>query len=180
MRELICWDMITLDGYFQGPDADLSWFHFDDELERYVSDTQHSAGALLFGRVTYEMMADHWPSETGEIADFMNTVPKVVASRTLDQVGWHPPTIVNDDVAGEVRKLKEQPGGPVFVFGSATLTATLLAYGLVDELRIGVNPVILNEGVPLFKGGGGDRQELRLAESRVLGSGVVILHYRPV
>lgn len=179
MRDLICWDVVSVDGFFEGPDHDISWFPFDDELEEYILDTQRSAGTLLFGRVTYEMMAAYWPAATGPIAEFMNTVPKVVVSRTLSEVDWHPTTIIRDDVADRIAKLKQEPGQPIFVFGSADLTDSLLAYGLVDELRIGVSPILLGDGVPMFRRGGG-RRPLRLTWSRTFGSGLVVLHYRPV
>jgi dihydrofolate reductase len=179
MRELICWDMVSVDGFFEGPEHDISWFAFDEELERYSLDTQRSASALLFGRVTYEMMAAYWPSESGDIADFMNSTPKVVVSNTLREADWHPTMIVRgEDVAGEIAKLKREPGGDIFVFGSADLTSSLLRYGLVDELRIGVNPILLGDGNRMFKRGG-SRQSLRLVTSTALRSGLVILHYRP-
>lgn len=178
MRKLILWDMLSLDGHFVDPDRTLDWFHFDDELERYIIDTQTSAGTLFFGRVTYEMMVGHWPNEEGDIADFMNTVPKVVFSRTLEAVDWANTRLVAENVPGEVTKLKEEPGGDIFTYGSADLSAALLEHGLVDEYRIAINPIILGEGEPFFKGGH-DRIPLELVESRPLGSGLVILHYRP-
>lgn len=178
MRKLIAWDMVSLDGYFEGPDHDLSWFVFDDELERYVTDTQQDAGTLLFGRVTYQMMAAYWPHAEGRIADFMNRVEKVVFSRTLENVDWHNSRIVRDDVPDEVARIKAQPGGDIFVFGSADFTATLMRHNLIDEYRIGINPVLLGRGVPLFKEGP-ERAKLTLLEARPLQSGVVILHYAP-
>lgn len=179
MPDLICWDMVSVDGFFEGPEHDISWFAFDEELERYIIDTQRSAGTLLFGRRTYEGMAAYWPTATGEIAGFMNRVPKVVVSDTLQATDWQPTTIVRgEDMPREVARLKQDPGGTIFVFGSADLTASLLRHGLVDELRIGLNPILLGAGNRMFKAGG-DRQALRLATATVLKSGLVILHYRP-
>lgn len=149
------------------------------ELENYILETQLAAGTLLFGRVTYERMAAHWPTAEGEIAEFMNSVPKVVFSRTLPSADWTNTTLLRDDVPEEVATLKRQPGGDIFVFGSAGLSATLIEHGLVDEYRIGINPILLGGGVPLFKGRTG-RLPLSLVDVTRLGSGLVILHYRPV
>ncbi len=176
MRKLIIWDMVTVDGFFEGPGRDISWFVFEGELENYIRETQAKADTLIFGRVTYDLMAAYWPSERGWIADFMNSIEKVVFSRTLKSAGWNNTKLFNADVAEEVSRLKARDGGDIFVFGSADLTATLMEHGLVDEYRLGINPVILGRGTPLFKGGG-DRILLKHLETKTLKSGVVILHY---
>jgi dihydrofolate reductase len=178
MRKLILWDMVTLNGLFEGPDHDISWFVFEDELERYILETQADADTLLFGRVTYEMMAGYWTSAEGKIADFMNSVQKFVFSRTLSSADWANTTLVKDHAGEAVAKLKEAPGQDIFVFGSADFSATLIEEGLVDEYRIGFNPVVLGKGVPFFKNGM-EQLDLKLLESRPLKSGVVILHYAP-
>ena len=178
MRKVIAWEMVTVDGYFEGPNRNIDWFVFDDELEKYILETQMSADTLLFGRVTYQMMAAYWPSAEGRIADFMNAAPKVVFSRTLDRVEWNNTTLVRDGIPAEIAKLKQQPGKNIFLFGSANFASTLTQHGLIDEYRLGVNPVVLGSGRPLFNGG---RKELglKLLETRPLKSGVVILHYEP-
>ena len=89
MRKVILWDMITVDGFFEGPGHDLGWFVFEEELERYILETQEKAGTLLFGRVTYEMMASYWPTASGRIADFMNGIEKIVFSRTMADPDWN-------------------------------------------------------------------------------------------
>ncbi len=88
MRKVILWDMVTVDGFFEGAGHDLGWFAFDQELERYILETQEQASTLLFGRATYEMMAAYWPTETGRIADFMNGIEKIVFSTTMTEPGW--------------------------------------------------------------------------------------------
>jgi len=178
MKRVITWNMLTLDGFFAAPDGNLDWFVFDDELERYIKETPLQAGTLLFGRVTYQMMADYWRTAEGEIAAFMNGVQKYVFSRTLDSADWNRTTLVKGDSVETVRKLKQQPGKDIFVFGSADFSATLMRHGLIDEYRIGLNPVILGKGIPLFKEGV-EKLKLRLLTSRPLKSGVVILHYEP-
>jgi dihydrofolate reductase len=178
MRKVIMWNMVTVDGFFEGPTRNIDWFVFDDELEKYILETQMTADTLLFGRVTYQLMADYWPTAEGRIADFMNSVPKVVFSRTLDRAEWNNTRLVRDDVPGEIAKLKQQPGKDIFIFGSANFSSTLMQHGLIDEYRLGINPIVLGSGTPLFNGGR-HKLDLKLLETRPLKSGVVILHYEP-
>jgi len=178
MRRVIMWDMVSVDGFFEAPGHDIGWFVFEDELAAYIGETQLEADTLLFGRVTYEMMAAYWPSAEGNIATFMNGVEKFVFSRTLTSADWHRTTLLTGDAAKEVERLKQRDGGTIFVFGSADFAAGLIAKGLVDEYRLGINPVLLGNGVPLFKPGL-KRTELKLTHARPLKSGVVILHYQP-
>jgi len=180
MRKLIMWNLITLDGCFEGAkNWDLSWHErvWGEELERLSLEQLASADALLFGRVTYEGMAAYWQKEQGKVADYMNSLRKVVCSRTLETVDWNNTTLVRDDAAGEVARLKQQGNGNLFVFGSANLSKTLINEGLFDEYRIGIAPVIHGSGRPLF-GDGLKLQELELIESRPLSNGCVILRYR--
>jgi dihydrofolate reductase len=179
MPKVILWDMISLDGFFEGPNkGDIDWFAWDDDLEKYVLDTQSDVGTLLFGRVTYEGMAAYWPTETGQIADFMNSVPKVVFSTTLKETGWNNSRLVRNNVREEVLRLKQQPGGDIYCFGSADFASSLIDEGLVDEYRIGVNPILLGAGVLFFKGSD-TRRKLKLTDAKPLKSGLVILHYQP-
>jgi dihydrofolate reductase len=178
MKRLIAWNMVTLDGFFSAPDGNLDWFVFDDELDKYIRETQPQADTLVFGRVTYQMMASYWPTAEGDTATFMNGAPKYVFSRTLDKVDWTNSILVKGDAVAEVAKLKQQPGKDIYVFGSADFSATLQRHGLIDEYRIGVNPVILGKGIPLFKESEA-RLKLELIHSRTLKSGVVIMHYEP-
>ncbi len=179
MARLIMWNLMTLDGYMEGPNHDLSWHNdvWGDELEQLSIEQGKSAGALLFGRVTYELMAGYWPNETGEIADFMNALPKFVFSRTLTGSEWANTTVYKDDVAGTVARLKRETAKDIFLFGSANLAADLIAHDLIDEYRIGVCPVLLGAGTPLFKPGG--RHKLKLTDSKALSTGIVISRYVP-
>jgi len=178
MRKLIIWDMVTVDGFFEGPDRDISWFVFEEDLENYIRETQAKADTLIFGRVTYELMAAYWPSAEGWIADFMNNIEKVVFSRTLASADWNNTKLFKGNVAEEVSSLKAKAGGDIFVFGSANLASTLMEPDLIDEYHIGINPVILGRGTPLFKGSS-NKLPLKHLETRTLKSGVVILHYAP-
>ena len=181
MTRLIMWYMVTLDGYFEGPNSwEIDWHEsvWGEELEQLSLEQLQSAGMLLFGRVTYQGMANYWPSATGEVADFMNSIPKVVFSRTLATAEWSNTRLVKSDAQDEVLKLKQQPGKDIFIFGSADLSATLTRDGLIDEYRLGLAPVVLGGGHPLFIPGNG-RLALRLLEAKPLKSGCVILRYEP-
>jgi dihydrofolate reductase len=179
MAKLIMWNLMTLDGFVEGPSRDISW-HFDvwgEELERLSIEQGKAASGLLFGRITYELMANHWPKETGEVADFMNALPKYVFSRTLKTSNWNNTQLFNDAVAATVARLKRENSKDILLFGSADLAAHLIPHGLIDEFRIALNPVILGGGTPLFKPG--ERVKLKLLDSRTLSTGVVILRYQP-
>jgi dihydrofolate reductase len=179
MRKLIMWNIITLDGYFEGVNHwDLPWHEqvWGEELERFSLEQLGSADMLVFGRVTYEGMAPYWTTAQGAIADSMNRLPKLVCSRTLQMAAWNNTTLVKDNVAGEVARLKQQGNGNMFVFGSANLSRTLMNEGLFDEFRIGIAPVVHGRGMLLF-GDGHNPQRLRFLEARSLSTGCVILRY---
>jgi dihydrofolate reductase len=131
---------------------------------------------LVFGRVTYEGMAAYWTTAKGPIADYMNGLPKLVCSRTLQRAAWNNTTLVKEDVAAEIARLKQQGSGDMFVFGSADLSRTLMNERLFDEYRIGIAPVIHGRGRLLF-GDGQHPQNLRLLEARALSTGCAILRY---
>jgi len=179
MAKLIMWNLMTLDGFVEGPNRDISW-HDDvwgKELEQLSTEQLNAAGGLMFGRVTYELMANYWPSASGEIADFMNAAPKYVFSRTLTRSDWSNTQMFDADVSGTVARLKRESTKDIFLFGSADLAASLMPQGLIDEFRIAVTPVILGGGTPLFKPG--ERVKLKLIDSRAHSTGVVILRYQP-
>jgi len=175
------WNLITLDGFFDGVESwALDWHKYvwDDELEGFSVEQLRSAGMLLFGRVTYEGMAAYWQSAQGEVANFMNSLPKVVFSRTLDRADWKNTKLVNGDAASEVLELKRQGERNMFVFGSGGLSTTLIERGLFDEYRLGLVPVVLGSGKPLF-GRNLSQLGLKLLEARPLSSGCVVLRYEP-
>jgi len=179
MARLIMWNLMTLDGFVEGPDRDISWHEdvWGEELERLSIEQLHAAGGLLFGRVTYELMAGYWPNATGEVADFMNAAPKYVFSRTVKRSDWNNTQLFGDDAPETVARLKRESAKDIFLFGSAELAATLIPRGLIDEFRVALNPVILGGGTPLFKPG--EKVKLKLLDSRPLSTGVVILRYVP-
>jgi dihydrofolate reductase len=181
-------EFITLDGVIEDPGGSENFerggwaFDFDrgDEGTKFKLDEILEAEAQLLGRRTYDGFAAAWPSRTGEFADRMNKSPKYVVSSTLEEPSWENSTVISGNVAEEVSKLKEQPGGSILVAGSVQLVQTLLEHGLVDELHLMIFPVVLGKGKRLFEDGLG-KSALQLVESRPVGpDGVVILVYRPV
>jgi len=175
------WNVLTLDGYFEGAESwELDWHNdvWGEELERFSLDQLRSADMLLFGRITYEGMAAYWQTAEGEVADFMNNLPKLVFSRTLKAADWANTMLINDHAVPAVLKLKQEGAGNMFVFGSGNLSATFIREGLFDEYRLLIAPVILGTGNVLF-GHGLSRQTLKLLESEQLASGGVILRYAP-
>ncbi|MYZ46926.1 dihydrofolate reductase family protein [Propylenella binzhouense] len=181
MRKLVVWNLMTLDGSFEGAEKwDLA-FHeaaWGDELGAFSLRQAEEFGTLLFGRVTFEGMAAYWSKATGTTADFMNGVEKVVASRTPAKVDWNNSRLLEGELPGAVERLKQQPGKDIGVFGSADLLAALLRHELVDELRICIAPVVLGRGNPLFKPS--DRAlALKLTRTMPLKTGGVILYYEP-
>ena len=182
MRRIIVWNLMTLDGHFEGPKPWDLGFHglaWGPELERLSLRQAEEGDLLVFGRRTYEGMAAYWTTaeEHSEIKAFMNGVAKIVASRTLKEASWNNSRVVGDPVA-ELTRLKAGPGKAMLIFGSAELTASLLQAGLVDEMRICIVPVLLGAGNPLFKPAP-RRTLLKLLGSETTEGGSVILRYAP-
>lgn len=181
MRKIVAWNLMSLDGFFEGAkpwELDFHMTAWGDELEAFSLEQAEEIGTLLFGRATYEGMAAHWKGESGPIADFMNSVEKIVASRTLAEATWANSRLLDGEVPGAVERLKAEPGKDIFVFGSAGLVADLLAHGLIDEYRLCLAPVVLGNGKPLFKPA---PQALNMTLTKVtpLKTGAVILRYLP-
>lgn len=182
MRKLFSYVVISLDGYYEGPNGEFDWPNVDAEYFEFANQSNAHIDTLLFGRAGYEHMAAYWPHATGpdpEIVAFMNSVAKVVVSDTLEKAEWNNTTRVGgDDLAETVKALKRRPGKEIALFGSVRLTASLLELGLVDELRVLVNPIILGEGHSLFSTLN-TRLPLELWRTTTFRSGNVLLTYRP-
>lgn len=181
MSRLIMWNLITLDGFFEGAKPWDLGFHevvWGDELAKLGIEQMTGADGLVFGRATFEGMAAHWPSAKGAIADIMNSIPKYVCSRTLRSVDWNNSTILSGDAAEEVAKLKDAGSNDLLVFGSAGLSETLIREGLYDEYRLVVTPVILGSGKPLF-GRDVPGPKLDLLSSQTVKTGGVVVRYAP-
>lgn len=180
MRNLILFNMMTLDGFFEGPNADISWHNTDEEFNRFADEQLETAGMLVFGRKTYELMASYWPNAVDDpkIARLMNALPKLVFSSTMARAEWNNTRLVKDHPAAEIAALKLEPGKDLFLFGSARLASSLARQGLIDEFRIMLNPVILGAGTPLFSGITHPLR-LNLTSARSFANGNVLLTYRP-
>jgi dihydrofolate reductase len=178
MRKVIVSNVASLDGFFETPDKKLDWVVTDAEFFDYAKAMLRSADTLLFGRATYEHMANYWPTAPAEeVADKMNNLPKLVFSRTLQKVEWNNSRLAKENPPEEVSKLKKQPGHDMVVLGSATVASSLLEAGLVDEYRVILQPVLIGKGNFLFKDIT-ERIQLKLISARTFGSGVVLLSYR--
>jgi dihydrofolate reductase len=183
MRKILAFLVVTVDGYYEGPNQEFDWPVVDQEFNEFGLGQLEEIDTLLFGRVTYEGMASYWPTPAAEqddprVAAKMNTLPKLVVSRTLDKADWANTRILKGDVAAELTRLKQQPGKDIAIFGSSELVVSLLGMGLVDELRIMVHPVVLGAGRSLFRTAP-ERFSVQLVEARPFRSGSVLLTYRP-
>ena len=185
MRRIVVTEFVTLDGVMEDPGGAENvsrggWaFQFDRgaEGDQYKVDELMAADALLLGRRTFEGFAAAWPGQTGDFANKINAVRKIVVSSTLEDPAWSPTTVIRGDVARELGAMKDGPGGDILVAGSGHLVRTLLAYRLVDELRLMVFPIVLGTGNHLFSDGT-PKTSLRLVEARPVGpAGVTILTY---
>jgi dihydrofolate reductase len=184
LRKVIFQNMVTLDGFFEGPDHDISWHMVDDEFNQYAIEFSQTIDLLLFGRKTYELMAGYWPSEGAkeddpEVAEFMNRLPKIVFSKTLKHANWKNTSFIHEDAAQELMKLKQQPGKNIAIYGSANLALTFIENQLIDEFRIFINPVALGSGRTLFNGITG-KLRFELTNLRTFNSGLILLTYIPL
>ncbi|MEN9920478.1 MAG: hypothetical protein RL538_371 [Candidatus Parcubacteria bacterium] len=172
------WNVITLDGYFQGVEPwDLN-FHtsvYGDELERFSIEQLDSAEAIIYGSVTYDGMFSYWKNETGPVADRVNSMKKYVCSESIDSADWNNTEVLKDAVA-DIAKLKEAGESNLFVFGSGKLCNSLIKARLFDEYRLCIAPMILGEGRLLFENGL-PTENLSLLESRTLSTGGVLIRY---
>lgn len=184
MRTVFLFIVVSLDGFFEGPDHELDWHIVDDEFNEFALQQLNDVDTILFGRRTYQLMASYWPTQAGRedephIADKMNSLPKIVFSTTLETADWSNTRLIKHNALEEVSKLKEQPGKDVAIFGSSDLTVSLLKRGLVDEVRVVISPVVLGSGRLLFDGIG-EKVNLRLLRTRTFGSGNVLFCYQPI
>jgi len=180
MRKLVVWNLMTLDGYFEGEKPwDLAFhsYAWGPELEKLSEQFGEEGDLLVFGRKTYDGMAAYWPTaeENGKVKNYMNSIAKLAVSKTMKEAAWNNTRVVSDPVA-ELTKLKAEGGKTIFIFGSAELAASLIEEGLVDEYRICIVPVLLGSGNPLFKKSA-EKTELKLIGSSIAANGAVILRY---
>ncbi len=185
MRKLIVFNSVTVDGYFVDMNGDMSWAHNNDaEFNAFVQGNASAGGELLFGRITYELMAGYWPTPLAMkndpvVAEGMNSLPKVVFSRTMDKASWSNTRLVKGDPAAEVRKMKKAPGKDMVIMGSGSIVTQLAQESLIDEYQLVLIPVVIGRGRTMFEGIKG-KLKLKLARTRVFGNGNVWLCYEPM
>lgn len=187
MPKLFLFMMVSLDGYIEAPNHDLSWHNVDEEFNDFAAkQLQEDMGTLVFGRRTYDLMHEYWPTATPEdpkdaiVKNLMNTLPKIVISKSMESVeeeeNWQNVRLVKENFKGELQKLKQQDGKDIAVLGSNNLCVSLLEENLLDEIRIMISPVVIGEGTPLFKGIK-TRQNFHLTNTRNFKNGNVLLTY---
>jgi dihydrofolate reductase len=185
MRTLSVFNHVSLDGYFVDGRGDMSWAHQrqDAEWNAFTSENASGGGVLVFGRVTYDMMASFWPTPAAMqslpvVAERMNNLQKVVFSRTLDRASWSNTRLVKGDPVAELRGMKAEPGPDMVIMGSGSIVAQLSDAGVIDEYQVVVNPIALGSGRTMFEGMK-RRLNLTLKRTRAFANGNVVLWYQP-
>jgi dihydrofolate reductase len=189
-RPVVVTEFLTLDGYIVGPDEDISWVAegFDPQMQEDIAARMNRFGLFVFGRTTYEIFAEYWPhaepydegdallpsegKEDPRIIKALNDQPKLVFSTTLTEPEWAGTRVAAGDVAGEIRRLKQEQGGAIGLQGSASIVQALAAADLVDEYRLYLHPVVLGAGTPLFASGH-DRRDFELTDLVRYANGVI-------
>jgi dihydrofolate reductase len=186
MRRLSVFNAVSVDGYFTDAQGDMSWAYAgsdDPEWQAFVSGNAKGGGALLLGRVTYDMMASYWPTADAKaampaVADGMNRMEKFVASRTMKSADWQNTTVLKGDLVDAVKALKEAQGPDIATLGSGTIIAQLAAARLIDVYQMVVNPLALGGGRTMFDGMA-EPLPLKVTSSRQFRNGKVLLEYAP-
>lgn len=186
MRKVILSMMVSVDGFIEGPNQEQDWFTWDEEMESYMINFFRTVDTFIYGRKSYEVMVDYWPNAAAnpawpnrdqEFVDIMNNYPKIILSKTLDKVEWNA-TLIKDNIAEEITKIKKQPGKDLALFAGAETASTFIDHNLIDEYRLIINPVVIGSGQPLFKDLK-DKLNLNLLKTETFPSGIVILYYQP-
>lgn len=186
MPKLIVFNSVSLDGYFVDAKGSMDWAHnpvADEEWDAFVAANAQGGGRLLFGRVTYDLMASYWPTPTAltsnpVVAERMNKLPKVVFSRTMDAAAWSNTTLIKSDLPAAVRKMKIDGGEGMAILGSGSIVSQLAQERLIDEFQVVVVPVVLGQGRTMFEGIK-EKLSLRLIKTRAFRNGNVLLCYEP-
>lgn len=188
MRKIIVFNFVTVDGFFAGPKGEIDWHNYNDEMGAYSIEHMQTFGALIFGRITYHMMATYWPTpeaikSESSVARIMNSIPKIVFSKSINQVKddpvWKNVTVIHEIKSEEIIQLKKQEGKDMAIFGSGSIVRQFSNLDLIDEYRLVVNPLILGSGKPLFKEIK-NKFNLKLLNTRGFINGNLLLCYEPV
>jgi dihydrofolate reductase len=184
MRKVVTDHLLSLDGYFGGPNGEIDWFGFDEESMEWSRRIMGAADSIVMGRITFELMAKFWPTQSAldqepYIARRMTELPKIVFSNTLDASTWTNTKFVRGPVAETIREEKQGTGGSILILGSSIILGPLWKERLVDEVNVRIQPITAGKGRPLFPASE-VRQILALKESRMFQSGVAALRYEVV
>ena len=188
MRKLVLFMHVSLDGFAADINSGLDWISYDSELQQYADGIVDTVGSPVYGRVTYELMAGYWPavldnpheSERSKAhAQWVDKATKIVFSKTMKKAGWNNTIVINDNIAEEINKLKQQPGKDLVIFGSPGLAHSFMELDLIDEYQLTLNPVLLGSGKPVYRNIK-NKTNLKLVKTTALKSGVVGLHYARV
>ena len=186
MRRLVLFMHVSLDGFVAGPNGEMDWIKVDDEMFEFAGRRTNESDTALYGRVTYQMMEGYWPTAADqpnatkhdiEHSTWYNKVDKVILSKTMEGQQLPNTVIISDNIEHRVKALKQQAGKEIIIFGSPSASHTLMQYGLIDEFWLFVNPILLGQGIPLFKNIQ-QTTELKLVTTATFDSGVVCLHYQ--
>ncbi len=188
MRHIISFMHVSLDGFVAGSRGEMDWITMDDEIFEDAINLVNTVDTALYGRITYQMMESYWPtvlinpsSTKNELyhAQWVEDIHKIVFSKTLESVEWNNTILIKENIEDEITKLKQQPGKSMMIFGSPRLTHSFMQLGLIDEYRININPVVLGDGIPLFKNIS-DKINLKLLNTKTFKAGVVGFRYETI
>ena len=187
MRKLKVFNHVSLDGYIADAQSDMSWAYADSddaEWNAWSEENASGGGTLVFGRVTYDLMVSYWPTPEAMqaapvFAERMNSLPKVVFSRTLEAPSWNNTKLVTGDIVAEVAKMKQEPSDDMdmVIMGSGSIVAQLTEAGLIDEYQVVVNPIVLGRGKTMFEGVT-HKVGLKLTDERAFKNGKVVLSFQ--
>jgi dihydrofolate reductase len=185
MRKLVLFMHVSLDGFAADANGGLDWISYDGELQQYAEGIVATVGSPVYGRVTYELMAGYWPAvldnpdadeHSKAHAQWVDKATKIVFSKTMKKAEWHNTIVINDNIAEEINKLKQQPGKDLVIFGSPGLAHSFMELDLIDEYQFTLNPVLLGSGMPVYQNIK-NKTNLKLVKTTALKSGVMGLHY---
>jgi len=183
MKKISAFNFMTLNGYLNDQDGDISWYRHGVEENQFAADSLKSGNILLFGRKTYEMMANYWPTPMAiqndpDVAEGMNNADKIVISKTIKKAAWKNTKVIGENVVQEIKRLKELPGNDITILGSGSIVSLLAENDLIDEFQIMIDPVAIGSGTSLFQGIN-LTLNLELTSVKTFKSGTVLLSYKP-
>ena len=184
MRKLNVFNFVTLNGFFEGPNHDISWHRHGGEENKYSDDSLQAENILLFGRKTYEMMYSFWPTPMAaemfpETSKGMNKSEKIVFSNSLKKAEWNNTKVIGGNIVEEMRRLKKTKGKDMTILGSGSIVSLFAEAGLIDNFEIMIDPIVIGNGTPIFNGIQ-NKLDLKLTDTRTFKTGVVLLSYKPL